>query len=179
MEIWEQERNIGNEWYEYASKENENYFVRFMMYWVAFNWLYEEYRKYSEDTKDSEYTKDFEDTKGCKDEKLIIQKFLDDNDQRNLIALESLNIFTNPQYQQAIDVLTEEPIVDARTFKPKRYYKDQVVNNESILDLIYIIYHIRCNLFHGAKSPSAPRNGALVEAAATILDVFLKKLLGI
>lgn len=153
MESWEQERNIGNEWYEYASKENENYFVKFMMYWVAFNWLYEGYRK------------------DRQDEKLTIQNFLDD-EKRNLNALESLKFFKIPQYQKAIAILTEEPIIDARTCESKSHYKNKVVNNESILDLIYIIYQIRCNLFHGSKSPSAPRNRALVEAAATILDFF-------
>lgn len=186
MESWEQERKIGTEWYEYASKENDNYFVKFMMYWVAFNWLYEEYRKDSQDTQNSQETKNTKNTKNTKDcndrpdEKLAIQNFLDgNNNKENLKALESLKIFKKPEFQDAIAVLTKEPIIDARTGIPKGHYKYEVVNNESILDLIYIIYHIRCNLFHGSKSPSSDRNRDLVIASATILDAFLKKLLRI
>jgi len=33
-------RNIALEWYQYGLEKGDDFFMRFMMHWVAFNWLY-------------------------------------------------------------------------------------------------------------------------------------------
>lgn len=34
------ERNIAKEWYQYGLEHHDDFFMRFMMHWIAFNWLY-------------------------------------------------------------------------------------------------------------------------------------------
>ena len=36
------ERNIALEWYQHGLAVHDDYFMRFMMHWIAFNWLYNE-----------------------------------------------------------------------------------------------------------------------------------------
>lgn len=34
------DRDIAKEWYEYGEKIKDDFFVKFMAYWIAFNWKY-------------------------------------------------------------------------------------------------------------------------------------------
>lgn len=49
MEIFE--RNIAEEWYQYGLKSGDDFFMRFMMHWIGFNWLYNQIGGSDERTK--------------------------------------------------------------------------------------------------------------------------------
>ena len=42
-----EEKDYALEWYRYGLEKNDDAIVKFMMHWIAFNWLYSEYRRNS------------------------------------------------------------------------------------------------------------------------------------
>lgn len=48
-------RNIALEWYQYGLEKGDDFFMRFMMHWVAFNWLYNSEHGKSEHYKIQQY----------------------------------------------------------------------------------------------------------------------------
>lgn len=63
------------------------------------------------------------------------------------------------------------PIYDMR---PNHSNKKRELNDITNLDeIIWFIYQIRCNLFHGAKSPANTKDRGLVELSALILEKWI------
>ena len=146
MELYE--RNVALEWYQYGLEKKDDFFMRFMMHWVAFNWLY-----------NSEY----EATERGK----IRQYFF-----HNRSRFEAYDAFSSP----AIDVFLTGPVYG--NVDPKNAEKDyQGLKKKDYRCLLMTLYRVRCNLFHGSKSLLNERDQQLVRASAVILEGFLKVLL--
>ena len=145
------ERNIALEWYQYGLKNNDDFFIKFMMHWLAFNWLY------SECEKETEWEN--------------IQCFC----IKNLEILSTFDAFNTDE----IKIFKQEPVRDGKTARVGFYQKKRFdgVNNKDIKSLIMTLYLVRCNLFHGAKSLRIQRDIDLVKASSVILEGYLFALL--
>lgn len=53
-----EEKDYALEWYRYGLEKNDDAIVKFMMHWIAFDWLYSEYRRNSR-SLESEAIKEF------------------------------------------------------------------------------------------------------------------------
>lgn len=144
-------KNNALDWYKYGLERNDDFFSRFIMHWIAFNWLYAE----CESGTEREDIRSF-----CRN---------------NAVKMRSYDAFAT----EAIKVFLEAPVVDSRNgIRP--YHEKQfqrVKNDHSITDLMLTMYQVRCNLFHGSKSIYRERDVALVRASAEILEGYLKALL--
>lgn len=140
-------RNIALEWYQYGLEKGDDFFMRFMMHWVAFNWLY------NSEGEDLEWDN--------------IYKYF----RRNKARLEKYDAFSSP----AIEIFMEGPVYGKNMAASKENYEGVKQNNT--YSLIKTLYCVRCNLFHGSKSLMIERDQDLVRASAVILEGYLKALL--
>ena len=148
-------REIVNEWYNYGLSIGDDFFLKFMMHWIAFNWIYS---KYEDSSK--EYPREI-DTIGC-----CVRENIDTFKKYDAFNSEEIQIFL------------EKAIVDGRTGKRYEKFCKQLSENknedERILALFKTLYKVRCNLFHGSKSIHNPRDIKLVKASSVILEGYLK-----
>ena len=140
-------RNVALEWYQYGLEKEDDFFIRFMMHWVAFNWLY-----------NGEY-----DDLECD----RIRSFY----YHNKTKFERFDAFSNP----AIEIFKEGPVYGRDSGSSEKNYEG--VMKKQILPLIRTLYTVRCNLFHGSKRLVIQRDQELVRASAVILEGYLKELL--
>ena len=147
------EKNNALDWYRYGLERNDDFFSRFIMHWIAFNWLYAEFAQQSESEKESI--------------KLCCLFYMD--------KLKKYDAFST----DAIQIFMEAPVIDSRDGEHKYHRKQyqRVVKEHSIVDLFWTMYQVRCNLFHGAKSIFRERDIALVRASAELLEGYLKAIL--
>ena len=143
------DRNIAAEWFERGLAAGEDFIIRFMMYWIAFNWLYSESEKQGECDK----IKDF-----CAGHLQTLHKY-------DAFASKSISIFLT------------YPVNDMRTGIAREERFAKMKNEKSIVDLITTIYQVRCNLFHGSKSLHNLRDIELIKASAVLMEGYLKVLL--
>lgn len=169
-------------WYEYALRTGDDSVAKFMMNWIAFNFMYGEYRK--------------------KDDRGVW------NTERERISLlchsrfRDLNRY-NPfvEDREAIETLIELPVLKGRRFpewrggprlpydsarKPHEMTPAELWGVASLGDgprrvecLLLTLYQVRCNLFHGSKDPTYIRDLELVESAGIVLEGYIKALLHI
>ena len=143
------ERNIALEWYQYGLEKSDDFFMRFMMHWVAFNWLYN-----SEEGESTERGK--------------IRQYYFHN--KHIFA--KYDAFSTPD----IAVFLEGPVYGS--VDPKKAKDDyEGVKNKDIRCLLMTLYRVRCNLFHGSKSLMVERDQALVRASANVLEGYLRVLM--
>ncbi len=141
-------RNVALEWYEYGLEKHDDFFMRFMMHWIAFNWLYSE--------------------KQAGDERQKIKEFYRDNKAK----FEKADAFSMPD----IDVFMECPIFDSASGS-RRDREYERIRRYDIEALLMSLYQVRCNLFHGSKCLHNDRDQRLVLASANILERYMKALL--
>ena len=141
------ERNIALEWYQYGLEHKDDFFMRFMMHWIAFNWLYS--------------------SENGSSERIKIKNFYEKNFMR---------INYDPFVSEDIDVFKESPIHDGKTAIPNVKDYEGVIAGKAE-SLLMSLYQVRCNLFHGSKSLRIERDRDLVRASANILEGYLKALL--
>lgn len=144
-------KNNALDWYKYGLERNDDFFSRFIMHWIAFNWLYAECDEMSE--RDS------------------IRAFC----RYNAEKLRKYDAFST----EAITIFLEKPVLDSRSGAHPYHEKQfqRLKKDHSIADLFLTMYQVRCNLFHGSKSIYRERDIALVRASAEILEGYLKALL--
>ncbi len=154
------EKDYALEWFTYGLQNNDDAIIKFMMHWIAFNWLYSEYRRNSR-TYEAEAIKAF-----C---------------EKNFDKLSRYNAFTSP----TIDVFLERPVRDILngrvTAEGTDRYRSLKYDSglEQLTSLVLTIYHVRCNLFHGSKSLKIDRDVELVRASSIILEGYLRAVLQI
>lgn len=143
--------NNALEWYKYGLERGNDFFGRFIMHWIAFNWLYAEtYRQ---------------------GERENIKAYCKANEHR----LKKYDAFST----EAIQVFMQQPVRDSlRGYKRLDVFQNLKRNN-SIEALLLTIYQVRCNLFHGLKNIHRDRDIQLVRASAEIMEGYLKALLDI
>ena len=143
MEIYE--RNIAAEWYQHGLKANDDFFMRFMMHWMGFNWLYNHIKAGSERAKIKEFYR------------------------QNECIFDKVDPFTFPE----INVFLAGAVTDEITGAQRR--KDfQNLKCGKVEGLLMTLYQVRCNLFHGAKSLRNDRDIELVKASAKILEEYMR-----
>lgn len=163
--------SIAQCWYDLAyslnndlnDEPNKSVF-KFMVYWLAFNFLYAEYNNIITNNK---YTK----------ERTAIEKYCGKIKE----IIEEANIFN--KFQCEVDNLTEKPVISSGSNETEKARENQRgANNKDSDDftrfqsLIQIIYTVRCNLFHGSKNPADERDYKLVHASAKIMEYLVGKL---
>ncbi len=145
------DKNNALDWYKFGLERNDDFFSRFIMHWIAFNWLYAECDEESERSN--------------------IRAFC----RYNAEKLRRFDAFST----DAINIFLEGPVIDAKTgqhpYHEKQYQR--LKKDNSITDLFLTMYQVRCNLFHGSKSIHSERDISLVRASAEILEGYLKALL--
>ena len=146
------EKDYALEWYKYGLEKGDDAIVKFMMHWIAFNWLYSESRSDSETDNIKTY---------C---------------ENNIDKLTRYNAFGTGAYL----IFEDGPVIDEKHARPKRgLYRGLHSDSEleSVTSLILTIYQVRCNLFHGSKRLYIDRDRELVRSSAIIMEGYLKALL--
>ena len=143
-------REIAEEWYRYYKSldQEASIYLRFMVAWMAFNYLYNEVDKNTE----------------AKQIECFVCKHKD--------ILMGFDAFNSPWIEPFKTQIRSRRLNESQT---KQNAKK--VQEGSIRHLLLSIYTVRCNLFHGNKSPNEDRDCELVEAAWHILDGYLNTLL--
>ena len=141
-------RNITKEWYQRGLQIQDDDFTRFMMYWIAFNWLY-----------DAETDKEFERAKIAQFYKEHMEKF------------DKYDPFLSPD----IEVFMEGKVYSDKSDKDTTDDFIGIKRNKAEC-LLGSIYQVRCNLFHGSKQLRVERDQKLVKASANILEKYLEHL---
>jgi len=127
------------------------------MHWIAFNWMYCESRGSSERER--------------------IKTFCRRNSRKLLLY--------DPFDTDEVQVFKEGPVYRVRGAEsnddPEKLCKDirdgHRNTTERAISLLLSVYQVRCNLFHGGKSPDNRRDLKLVESSAEIMNGYLRVLL--
>lgn len=141
------DKDYAREWYNYG-RATKDPIVKFMMHWIAFNWLYRECRQ--------------------DDEKTNIELYCDEHYDR-------LSRY-NPFVTTDIDAFDEGAIVDERTSEKQEGLYNGIFSRNArtrMRCLLLSIYQVRCNLFHGSKRLYLDRDKRLVESSANIMEKYL------
>ena len=146
MEIYE--RDIALEWYRYGNEKKDDFFIRFMMYWIGFNWLY------------SQMEYDENGNKFPNEREKVIAYY-----KKHKRKFERIDYFLLP----GIEVLLNHPVNGKKGLQ-------QRLKEGNTDALLLTLYQVRCNLFHGSKSLHNERDIALVKASANILGEYMKVL---
>ena len=159
-------RDYARQWYSYGLDTKNDKIIKFIMHWIAFNWLYGEASGGSERDNIANY---------CAQHK---------------VELADYDAFNAPE----IAVFLEKPVHDARSehkYRPKqegkrRDIRDEIFdvlvdekaeNSDRIAALLLTCYQVRCNLFHGQKRLCNARDVSLVENSSVILEGYLNAVL--
>jgi len=150
--------NYALEWYGYALEKHDDLIVKFMMHWIAFNWLYSECDSNNEKDK--------------------IRQFC--GNEETFKRLSRYDAFST----EAIEAFKEGPVSSMRPRggerSSNRYLYRKILEGseqERVEALLLSIYHVRCNLFHGSKSLRNDRDLKLVRSSAIIMEGYLEALL--
>lgn len=160
------------EWYNYGVENSNPFFVKFMTLWIAFNQIYSKYPGLIENS----------DKKGFhRDERQQIKECLKHDIDTELLTKELFDqIFSSP----FIEIFKHKPVKTFNTNK-KKFDDDKFNNHDIVKDknedwenrieaLFMMIYTVRCNLFHGSKETSNPRDVRLVQRSGEILEIYLE-----
>jgi len=142
-------KNLIKVWYEKASHEQDP-FSKFIFLWFCFNaWL-----------------------SHCstKDTDAEMLKQLTGRDARMLdliVAYDSLMQASPSVFRVHVQNLASlSPILDVREIRPPV----TIENEEDFANIMWGIYRVRCNLFHGGKNANDSRDQKLVLIAGAILE---------
>jgi len=128
--------------------EQPDGFQAFINHWFAFNGIYGEAAGRSERDK----------IKECVGKRVTAQQATE-----ILIVREA-----QVRYLMARPVIDQKNVSRNTSEHVRRFYasNDAV---EKLTEVLMVAYQVRCNLFHGGKSPKRPRDNALCRSAAPIL----------
>ena len=138
-------------WVE-KSRDEHDYFDKFVYGFFAFNALYSEF--YLE----------------TNDERRAIKEFLDDHFENCRQGLKK--IFDLPEYQYFCD---RNPIRDMRHNVISQFAREDLerikerIPRKSTKSMLMILYQIRCNLFHGDKSFANINDQEIMKNASELL----------
>ena len=80
--------------------------------------------------------------------------------------------------RKSVEALIQEPIVDMRgngrsTAGQIANFTSADCNLDRLMSLLQMVYQVRCNLEHGQKSPTRPRDVELCRASSEIMQSIL------
>jgi hypothetical protein len=132
--------------------DRSDIFFRFVALWVAFNARYAS--RHSSDVGDWDQVRSFAGDPDAVDR------------HRELVR-------TDAEYVRAIDTLGQRGIRNLNGYGTRR-----IRDRNSLTDVASCVYQVRCNLFHGGKTPEDPRDARLVEASHTIVLKLIEPFVG-
>jgi len=142
------------EWYALATRDHgipDTSYFRFLALWVAFNGLYS--LKFPDARTEIKQVRSFGNWSKAK--------------AAHADALSR----EQSEYRDALGVLRERGIFNFLTGKT-----ENLEDENSLRQVIELVYRVRCNLFHGRKVPSNLRDRRLVEAARVIVTELMSRL---
>ena len=140
------------EWYRYGLQNDEDYIFRFMMHWIAFNWLYSECDRNSEIANINAY---------C---------------EMNYEKLKRYNPFNTEAFKE----FRKGPIRGRSGGRSPEDLFDDICNKHGerrVKSMLLTVYRVRCNLFHGTKRIDIERDQELIKSSAIIMEGYLRALL--
>jgi hypothetical protein len=132
--------------------DRSDVFFRFIALWVAFNALYAS--RHSSDIGDWDQVRSFAGDSDAVDR------------HRDLVR-------SDPDYVRAIDVLGQRGVRQLNGYATRR-----IRDRNNLTEVVSCVYQVRCNLFHGGKTPENPRDARLVEASHMIVLKLIEPLIG-
>lgn len=147
------DKDYALEWYRYGLEKGDDAIVKFMMHWIAFNWMYSECRKGNERANIREF---------CR---------------RNYERMSRYDPFGTGAYL----VFEDGPVRSEYRDETRNESPYGALRHSSgerrVESLLLTIYQVRCNLFHGSKRLHIQRDIELVRSSSIILEGYLKALL--
>ena len=148
----DQVRDIIKRWFE-KSEEQSNVFDKFISLWISFNAF---------------YANNHLQNKECEQLCIFIDKY------ERLVS--ETKIFMNPVFKQLYNYINTDKIPKGY-IQNLRYKTEEKRKNEgssyarldSFKDFIFVVYQIRCNLFHGGKNTENGQDIKLVSFANNAL----------
>lgn len=155
--------NFVKEWLNRAEKEvgDENAVFRFFCLFIAFNYLYKEYKNVKR--KDGKSRSNSE------------------KEQINLLLDEAQKHIREFRPYEVLDADSEilktpvKSVQNLRSGNTKEVISKEKLAQKDIKELFHSVYTVRCNLFHGSKVLNEERDKKLVAECSTILEYFLTK----
>ncbi len=139
-------------WWAIKARNEPDFYVRFILYWFCFNAWITYLSQVDSDSK-------------------AIQWFLDnDND---LMKVRD-NFWKSSATQATLNELkNQSPVWDNRPGHENN--SDKNLNDiDNVREVVWFIYQIRCNLFHGTKNPNDRRDSQLVENSEKIIGKWIE-----
>lgn len=144
------------EWYRLSKGQSidlSDPFFRFIAAWVAFN---------------SFYSSRMHDERGDWNQISAYAQEPEFEDQHRTLLAEDTD------YAKAVEILQRNGVFDTASRSVRRIRKA-----DNFGELTSCLYQVRCNLFHGGKTPSNMRDRLLVDAAYIITSKLIEAALGI
>jgi hypothetical protein len=140
-------------WYAISQRKSidqSDVFFKFIAVYIAFNAIYDCRYEYEHDPARK------------------IEKFSEDE----FIKMRHKNLLVaDTEYYSAVKRLAEKGIINMQKPKEEPF---RIKRLEYLNQVMRCIYQVRCNLFHGDKSPGDPRDVNLVESSYIILSLLIK-----
>ena len=171
------EKNYAIEWYGYGLDENNEFVIKFMMHWIAFNWLYNGCGKGPERDRIIGFCLETENY-----ERLSRYNPFDTT-EFEVFSEKAVRRVERMQDTQSADSKDQEqdakPARRARRGRPNNddlVYRNllEATGKIRVTNLLLAIYRVRCNLFHGSKSLQDERDLQLVYSSAVIMEGYMK-----
>lgn len=146
-------QNIINNWSKLSKGEqleeaDFDLFIKFISLWVTFNAIYE--------LTCSSVRRD----------RAKVSAFSKLSEAQDI----HIELMGSTAYKQAVDILAERGI-----FKlPNRSSRQEINDINNLEEVMLCVYQVRCNLFHGGKTPEDSRDKEVVEAAYTIVGTLIE-----
>lgn len=141
-----------SEWYTLATGAGsppDNPHFRFLALWVAFNGLYS--LKFPRAKTEVAQIRSFGSWGKAK--------------EAHTAAL------SDAGYRKAIDILRQDGVFNFVT-----HQTEHLADEDDLVQVMRLVYRVRCNLFHGRKVPSNLRDRRLVSAAQVIVGALMSRI---
>ncbi|MBI2012230.1 hypothetical protein HYS91_05695 [Candidatus Daviesbacteria bacterium] len=137
-------------WWKLKGQGERDPFIRFFFFYVCFDaWIT------AESGKDSDRDK--------------IRWFLEND---NCLKEQRFGFWNASRAQSLLKNLRNlSPVEDMRPGRKGKYKELKDINN--LEEVVWFIYQIRCNLFHGSKDPINSRDASLVELSGELLEKWI------
>ncbi len=168
-------RQIIKTWFNRAKNppnESYNYFDRFISLWVSFNCFF--VAEFYEEAKENFHSRYPSEQNYLK---IICAEEEYKEIYSELLKEDYFKMVLNDFKDNTLQTVTHFPgkIADMRSNPPEEGDASEFTDINNFEQFIRIIYQVRCNLFHGNKSPDRDGDIEIVEAVFKMFILFLEK----
>ena len=173
-------------------------FNKFISLWISFNAFYSNYsQKDTEELDIKKIVEDFQTDFITRKNEKSIKEFYDYINNRKVYGFENVNKWLlnlycyNKNDSNIREYNTEEQLLQSNKFeisneyngiklKDKNGARNMLIwyydNQEELKWFLFVLYQIRCNLFHWWKDPSEEADKIVMKNAVVALKIFLENL---